>query len=1343
MKKPLSFVIAFLIGFVSTLNAQTITPTAGIVYVKKGSTGSGSSWTDAAGELADALKFASISNGGVSQIWVAGGVYKPLYLINNPSSYQAVAYRNFLMVHDLKVYGGFAGNETTLAERNLSITANRSTLSGDIDDVNGLSNGDAYHVVIALGNLGSAELNGFTITGGYPAGLSYITINGNYNVTMSDGGALYTISSAINIANVIISGNGSLNSGYAVYNYRSNTVFSNVIISGNSTSAMYNISSYPALTNVTISGNPGGVLNIGSGAKFYNSVIYGNNFGVSNAESSSEYKNCLIQGNPGGTDMVSYNGATSDIFTDPSASGLSTGEGYGLKAGSPALNKGNNNFVSQITDLVGNARIRDNTVDLGAYELQSGNVVVVPDANGIVYVKQHGAGNLSGNSWANATPELADALRTAKTNTVITQIWVAGGVYKPLYQADNFDIKNTTNRDNSFVLVRNVKVYGGFAGVAETSISQRDLTNNSNKSTLSGDFDNSGALSANDAIHVIIAAGTLGSAELNGFTVSGGYANSYGDVIVNEVYIDRFSGGGIFNIASTATISNVTVAGNSALYGGGVYTKENASSVLNQVIITGNSAGYGGGLYNSTSSPKLTNVSINGNYASYGGGVYNQSSTLAFTNVTLAGNTVETDGSELYLESGTVTVQNSIIFGSGTNLVTNPGGTIHAFYSLVSGINDTVNNNLNASDYTVDQIFANQAAGDYTLKASSHAINSGSNDLYAGLNTNTKDLANNRRLQREIIDMGAYESSYFGIFPTANGIVYVKKGAGGVGSSWSDAVGELADALVAAKTNNAITQIWVAGGVYKPLYSPADNNFGIADGRNNTFSLVSYTMVYGGFAGTETTLDQRDLTLSANKSILSGDFNGDDVVTGSGATLSFSGKTENAYHVVVSVADEGSTELNGFTITGGNANAASSIVVNGQNVGSSLGGGMANISSGSIVANLIIKENSAVSGGGMMNYSAYPRLYNSTLNSNYAVDHGGGMADDNSQSVLNNLFISGNNSSGDGGGIYSYSSGTSLGNTTISGNVAAIGASELYLSDGSLHVYNSILIGSDENAVVLESLTGIEASYSLMLGSTFPHNIDASKYTPGDIFTNPSLGDYTLKAGSVALNAGSDALYESYSGSITTDKDIAGNPRLVGSSIDMGAFEAPQSVLPVTLISFTASLQGENNVLLQWSTASELNNKGFEIEMSRTGKTFQKVGFVMGNGTTRANHHYQSLLTNLSAGVSYFRLKIIDMDDSFTYSTLRHVTLTNAPQVVVNIFPNPITGTEVYMNLLNDDHKSAHVKIMNTLGGVIHSIHYTNYGSPIKIEMPEAPGMYIFEITAANGVVVFNKVLKL
>src|SRR5690606_39327233 len=65
--------------------------------------------------------------------------------------------------------------------------------------------------------------------------------------------------------------------------------------------------------------------------------------------------------------------------------------------------------------------------------------------------------------------------------------------------------------------------------------------------------------------------------------------------------------------------------------------------------------------------------------------------------------------------------------------------------------------------------------------------------------------------------------------------------------------------------------------------------------------LVKDVKVYGGFAGTESSLDQRNLSITANASILSGDLAGNDVVTGTGATLAFSNFEENAYHIVIEI----------------------------------------------------------------------------------------------------------------------------------------------------------------------------------------------------------------------------------------------------------------------------------------------------------------------------------------------------------------------------------------------------------------------------------------------------------
>lgn len=118
---------------------------------------------------------------------------------------------------------------------------------------------------------------------------------------------------------------------------------------------------------------------------------------------------------------------------------------------------------------------------MGAYETAYSRIT--PDANGIIYIKANGDGDLSGNSWANAAAELSHALFAAKDNSAIKEIWLAAGTFKPLYKAGN----GLENRHKAFVLVPNVKIYGGFAGT-ESRLADRNLAINANATILSGDL---------------------------------------------------------------------------------------------------------------------------------------------------------------------------------------------------------------------------------------------------------------------------------------------------------------------------------------------------------------------------------------------------------------------------------------------------------------------------------------------------------------------------------------------------------------------------------------------------------------------------------------------------------------------------------------------------------------------------------------------------------------------------------------------------------------------------------------------------------------------------------------
>jgi hypothetical protein len=118
--------------------------------------------------------------------------------------------------------------------------------------------------------------------------------------------------------------------------------------------------------------------------------------------------------------------------------------------------------------------------------------------------------------------------------------------------------------------------------------------------------------------------------------------------------------------------------------------------------------------------------------------------------------------------------------------------------------------------------------------------------------------------------------------------------------------------------------------------------------------------------------------------------------------------------------------------------------------------------------------------------------------------------------------------------------------------------------------------------------------------------------------------------------------------------------------------------LPVELTSFTASF-AQSLTTLQWKTATEVNNYGFEIERRKVSESmsngvieWNKVGFVNGAGTTNTEHTYSFTDANVSSGTYVYRLKQIDNDGTYKYSSEAEVTITMPTVFALNQnYPNP------------------------------------------------------------------------
>lgn len=126
------------------------------------------------------------------------------------------------------------------------------------------------------------------------------------------------------------------------------------------------------------------------------------------------------------------------------------------------------------------------------------------------------------------------------------------------------------------------------------------------------------------------------------------------------------------------------------------------------------------------------------------------------------------------------------------------------------------------------------------------------------------------------------------------------------------------------------------------------------------------------------------------------------------------------------------------------------------------------------------------------------------------------------------------------------------------------------------------------------------------------------------------------------------------------------------------------AVVPIELIAFEGQ-SFTDRIELNWKTASELNNEKFEIETSRNGKEFQKIGEINGNGTTDEQQAYSFNVENPIKGTSYYRLKQIDFDGQSEYSQVISLNFKGENREVGVFYPNPSNS-----GLINLDYFAQH-----------------------------------------------------
>ncbi len=189
-----------------------------------------------------------------------------------------------------------------------------------------------------------------------------------------------------------------------------------------------------------------------------------------------------------------------------------------------------------------------------------------------------------------------------------------------------------------------------------------------------------------------------------------------------------------------------------------------------------------------------------------------------------------------------------------------------------------------------------------------------------------------------------------------------------------------------------------------------------------------------------------------------------------------------------------------------------------------------------------------------------------------------------------------------------------------------------------------------------------------------------------------------------------------------------------GSFLLMGS--TGTNVLPVELASFSGTAHGRN-VELQWSTATEISNSGFEVQKNVNG-SWAKIGFVNGAGTSNIQHSYRySDVTSSAASYSY-RLKQIDRDGNFSYSNAIEVTTTLTAEdfKLTQNYPNPFNPS-TKLNFAAKNAEQTSLKIYNVVGEEVATL-FNDVAQPNQVYTLTfdaknfSSGMYYYVLHSAS-----------
>jgi hypothetical protein len=725
-------------------------------------------------------------------------------------------------------------------------------------------------------------------------------------------------------------------------------------------------------------------------------------------------------------------------------------------------------------------------------------------------------------SWATAATNIQDAIFHAVSGDTVL---VTNGIYQyGTYSASG----------NNRVFVFNNMTVQSVNGPAVTTIMGYQVPGATNGST---------------AVRCVY---LNDGATLSGFTLTNGATqNSPGS-----------SGGGVYCPSTTnCLVTNCVIIGNAAYNrGGGTYYGTFVNCVLsgNTVTPSSSSASGGGAAYG-----VLINCLLTRNVAGYEGGAAEGCTLINCTVVSNISSAYSSVTANRSVSGGPF--KNSIIYYNFNTYTNADIGGANAFSNCC--VSFPTNGLTGVNNFTNPPLFANLSAGDFHLNAASPCINAGNNSFI----TNAIDLDGNPRIVGGIVDIGAYE------FQSPVRYVNVSNAApASPFTNWITAATNIQDAIDVANAGDFIV---VSNGTYntggRVVFGTMTNRVVINKAvtvqsvNGSAATIIAGLPNTGGYLSTGIRCVYLTngaaligFTLTNGASRLSGNITNEQSgaavwCESTNAIISNCALMHSYANQFGGAAYQGT--LNNCIITnnqaffsGGGTYLANlnNCVVAGNKLIQGSGGGGASLG---ILNNCLVIGNFAPGYGG----GTYLSTMNGCIVSNNSAGFGGGVCLGNA----NNCLISSNRASSFGGGAYS----NTLNNCVLKNNFAGSAGGGAYNSilNNCTVVINTASIagggiygGALTNCIVYDNGRNLDNIKSFFYTCTTPILGNTGCFTNAPIFVDEASGNFHLQSNSPCINAGNNA----YAPGAT---DLDGNPRIVGGTVDIGAYEyqTPTSII--------------------------------------------------------------------------------------------------------------------------------------------------------------------------------------